>query len=231
MPEEGKDKVGGAGEGDDEKMVPLNVVESIRADEQAKREVLESQIEELEAAKDALSRADEATYTGKYDEEDRAEVKSIAQGLFEEQVGPLANAIEMLLGTAQNSALKSKLDGVEGFPEEMTTALLAKVEDYRVEAGKQGRIITHQEALGSLLVDDLPGVAKAISETSEESRKTAFEKKRAAAAAHAGGGFPEGVPTVLDKKWHEGLPEGTDVVEAAIERALQKTGLEIPGPS
>ena len=231
MTEEGKDKVGGAGEGDDEKMVPLNVVESIRADEQAKREALESQIEELEAAKDALSRADETTYTGTYDEEDRAEVKRIAQGLFEEQVGPLANAIEILFGTAQNSALKTKLEGVEGLPEEMTTALLAKVEDYRAEAGKQGRIITHQEALGSLLIEDLPGVVKAISETSEESRKTALEKKRQATAAYAGGGFPEGVPTEVDKDWHKALPEGTDVYLSALDRALSKLGVELPGPS
>ncbi|HDZ39961.1 MAG TPA: hypothetical protein ENH62_17095 [Marinobacter sp.] len=231
MTEEGKDKEGGAGEGDDERMVPLNVVTSIRADEQAKRTALEAQIEELEAEKDVLSRADEPAYTGKYDEEDRAEVKSIAQGLLEDQLGPLVSVIETLVGNTQNSALKSKLEGVEGLPAEMTDALLGKVEDYRAEAAKQGRTITHQEALGYLLVEDLPGVVKSISETSEESRKTALDKKRAAAMVAAGGGLPVGVPTELDKDWHKSLPDGVDPADFALARVLEASGVELPGPS
>ncbi len=229
MPDD-KGKEEGGADDDGERMVPLNVVTSIRADEAEKRSALESQIEALEAEKDTLARADDKDY-GDYEEKEIATVKSIAQSLLEEQLSPLVSVIEMLAGTAQNSALKSKLEGVEGLPVEMTDALLEKVEGYRAEAAKQGRNITHQEALGSLLVEDLPGVVKAISETSEESRKTVLEKKRAAAMIAAGGGFPEGVPTVLDKEWHKGLPEGADITLSALDRVLSKYGIELPGPS
>lgn len=228
MPDEHLDKEDETGGDDDERMVPLNVVESIRTDEQAKRVALEAQIEELEAAKEALSRADADDGIGDYDPDDLAVIERI----MESKLGPLANVLETLVEQSQSTALHSKVSAIEGLPEEyQSAALQERIEQYRAEAQKAGRFITSQEAFGALLVEDLPSVVEAISKSSEESRKAALDKKRAAAMAHAGGGFPEGVPTELEKDWHKGLPKGADPTEAALDRVLQRTGVELPGPS
>lgn len=225
--EEGEGE-GSPGTGEGERTVPLSVLESTRADLQARLDQEIARADEAEARSAAPEGADEDDLS-KYDEEELKVVRSIVS----EEVGPLAEILTNVLKGQQASNLTATIKGIDGVPEEfLPDALEDEVKAKQAAAEKQKRFITVNEAYGEVMVEKLPDLIAAVGKTSEAKRQELLDKKKGAGVAHAGGGISPDV--VGEKHWSESMPpedraDRRAVVDKALEKAEETVGYTIPG--
>lgn len=242
MTDEHKDVDEGEGEGspdtgEGERTVPLSVMETMRSDMQGKVDAEKARADEAEARTTESEKDKAGEDWGEYDEDQLAAVdKRIAEqtgGLDAEALKGLMAFAQLIQESTSLGAVVDGIKGIEGVPDELlptSPEVIAEIDAIKTEHGigsddAYRRFLTKPENIEKLM--------SVGGKTSDAKRQELLDRKKGAGVSHSEGSLGEAAAGD-EKSWVESLPpevraDSRAVVDKAMERAEQKTGLTIPG--